>query len=95
MCFSYCVCGCQYQCIWLPGKTHVWLEILLHICQVSACSLIHSSYSFVGDVADGGIVKMEMMDDDNQSVISAGSLSFQSHVMMLCVDSVDGICAWW
>jgi len=44
-------------------------------------------------VADGGIVKMEMMDDDNQSVISAGSLSFQSHVMMLCVDSVDGICA--
>jgi len=49
----------------------------------SACSLIHSSYSFVGDVADGGMVKMEMMDDDDQSVVSTGFLTSQSNVMLL------------
>jgi len=49
----------------------------------SACSLIHSSYSFVGDVADSGMVKMEMMDDDDQSVVSTGSLTSQSNVVLL------------
>lgn len=63
-----------------------------------ACSLIHSSYSFVDVdvVTDGGMVKMEqdyfwkveMMDDDEQSVISTGSFPFQSNVVLQCYCNV-------
>ena len=39
--------GCQYQCNWLPGKTHLWNDILCVEWDVKPYTLTHSLMFFI------------------------------------------------
>jgi len=45
LCFI--VFGCQYQCNWLPRKTHLWNDLLCVEWDVKPYTLSHSAFDQV------------------------------------------------